>query len=203
MKPSLACSAALAGLILLAAPVSTARAGAALIDLEARKRAALTPAAVDTSPVLFLQRDLSGPRVGFTFAPSDGDVYRTLRDNGMGRVISQFGWHFEHQLAPASGGPQLLTQFVPLFGGVEYGKLVPSLTMAMGMRLPSGVEFGVGPSFTLVNAEGRSGSALVIAVGKTMNYSGVSIPINVALATNQKGVRVTALAGYAIQRAVR
>ena len=164
---------------------------------------ARTAAPAGFTPVHFVERDLSGPRVGFTIAPASDRAYRTLRDHDMGRVVSQFGWHFEHQVAPGGGGPQLVTQFVPLFGGVEYGKLVPSFTAALGVRLPSGAEFGVGPSFTLANAEGRSRSALVLAAGRTIDYGGVNVPLNVAVSLNQDGTRITALVGYAIHRAVR
>jgi hypothetical protein len=206
MRPTNFLGAAIAALSLTAASVTAANAGSAIIDLTARHRAA--PQAIATTadsegPVQFRERDLSGPRVGFTVSPVDDHAYHTLRDNGMGRMVSQFGWHFEHQLVPVGGGPQVFTQVVPLFGGVEYGKLIPTLTLAVGLRLPSGVEFGVGPSFTLVNAEGKSKSGLMLGVGRSIQYSGVSIPLNLAVSTNNEGTRVTLLAGYAIRRATR
>jgi hypothetical protein len=151
-------------------------------------------------PVRFRERDLSGPQLGFTFG--GGSVYRTLRDNGMGPVISQFGWHFERQIVPLGAGPQLVTEAIPLVGGVEYGKLVPSLNLALGVRLPSGLEFGLGPSFSVTGHAGLS-KGLVAAVGKTIDYGGVNIPLNLAVSLNQKGTRVTVLAGYAIRRSSR
>lgn len=183
---------------MLALPPSTAHAVGTLGDTSA------SPARPGTfAPVHFVERDMSGPRVGFTVAPFADGGYRALRDHGMGPVVSQFGWHFEHQVAPGGGGPQFVTQFVPLFGGVEYGKLIPSFTAALGVRLPSGTEFGVGPSFTLVNSEGRAASAIMLAAGRTLDYGGVNVPVNVAVSLNQDGTRVTALVGYAIRRAAR
>ncbi len=154
-------------------------------------------------PVQFRQRDLSGPRVGATFALGDGKLAHELDRKGLGRIVSQFGWHFERQLVPLGGGPQLVTEAIPLVGGVEYGKLVPSLTTAVGVRFASGLEFGMGPSFTLVNTEGKSNIGLVVAVGKSIDYGGVSLPINLAVSSNPQGTRTTLLAGYAIRTASR
>jgi len=147
-------------------------------------------------PQSLIERDLSGPRFGFTVRPDEST-------SEVGRVVSQFGWHFEHQVVPLGGGPQLITEVVPLFGGVEYGKIIPSFTFALGIRTESGMEFGMGPSFTLVNSSGHSGMGLVVAAGKSIDYSGISIPIDLAVSTNPQGTRTTLTAGYAIRRASR
>ncbi len=154
-------------------------------------------------PKDYVERDLSGPRVGFTAAIGDGPVYRTLRENDMGRLVSQFGWQFEHQVVPLGNGPQLITEAIPLFGGVEYGKFIPSLTLALGVRSRDGWEVGMGPSFTAVTASGGSAAGLVFAVGKSLHYGSVAIPLNFAVATNPKGTRFTVLAGYSIPRIAR
>lgn len=46
------------------------------------------------------------------------------------------------QIIPEGDGPQFVIQAVPFIGGVEYGTVIPSLTVAMGIRLPEGIEFG-------------------------------------------------------------
>ena len=90
------------------------------------------------------------------FVPGSGTLADELENQDMGRVISQFGWHFERQVIPQGGGPQFVVEFVPLLAGVEYGKFIPNLTLAMGVRTPGGIEFGMGPnvffSKTLVNS---------------------------------------------------
>jgi predicted metallo-beta-lactamase superfamily hydrolase len=43
-------------------------------------------------------------------------------------------------------------------------------------------------------------SALMIAAGKSFNFGGVSIPLNLALTTNPKGYRISFIFGYAIER---
>ena len=61
----------------------------------------------------------------------------------------------------------------------------------------------MGPSFTLVNTEGHSNVGLVVAVGKTFDYGGVSLPINLAVSSNPQGTRTTLVAGYAIRTSSR
>lgn len=150
--------------------------------------------------VILEHRNLSGPRLGVTYVVGDGELWDDLQDNEMGRLLSQFGWHFEYQVIPQGGGPQFVVQFVPLVAGVEYGKFIPSATLAMGVRFPNGIEFGLGPNVLGVGGEDVVKTALVIGVGKSFNYGGVSIPVNLVLATNPEGNRFSIIFGYAIAR---
>jgi len=154
-----------------------------------------TARVTDDAPVLHL-RNLSGPRIGMTMVLDQKQI-DGLRARGVGPLMSQFGWHFERQVAPLGGGPQFIVEFIPLFGGVEYWELIPSATLAMGVRFPSGAEFGLGPS---VSANAGGSSALVIAAGRTFDYGGVSLPVNVALSTSPHGQRLSLVLGYAIQQ---
>lgn len=184
--------------IITSDPIPSARGDTGVIAAQPAQVSALPP----EPPVLIRERDLSGPRIGLTMA-TGGSTKRDFEGKGLGQVVSQFGWHFEHQVVPLGGGPQLITEVIPLFGGVEYGKLIPTITFAVGIRTGSGMEFGMGPSFTLVNAAGHSAVGLVLAAGKSIDYAGVSIPIDVAVSTNPQGTRTTLTAGYAIRRASR
>lgn len=156
------------------------------------------PARDDDAPVLFKQRNLSGPRIGMT-AVLDQDQIDQMKARGMGPFISQFGWHFERQVVPLGGGPQFVVESVPMVGGVEYGEFIPSITLAMGVRFPSGAEFGLGPSLSANPTHGGS-SSLVIAAGRSFDYGGVSLPVNLALSTNPHGQRLSIVLGYAIQQ---
>lgn len=148
--------------------------------------------------VLLGERNLSGPRLGVTLVPGSSKLVQELKDNNMGSTISQFGWHFEWQIRPDMGGPAFIIETTPLVGGVEYGKFVPSISLLMGVRLPNGVEFGMGPN--AMAGKDEVNSALVLAVGKSFNYSGVSIPLNIAYVTNPDGNRISLMFGYAINR---
>jgi len=149
--------------------------------------------------VSFSHRNLGGPRLGITVIPGDNELTRYLDAHDVGRQLSQFGWHFEYQIIPEGGGPQFVVQMTPLIGGVEYGKVIPGVTLAMGIRFPNGFEFGLGPNIVAGTGE-TSPTSLVVGVGKSFNYGGVSIPLNVAYATNPDGNRVSLIIGYAIDR---
>ena len=148
--------------------------------------------------ILFGERNMGGPRLGVTYVAGSGKLSQDLEENHIGRALSQFGWHFEYQVIPDGGGPSFVIQFVPLVAGVEYGKLIPSATLAMGVRLPEGIEFGLGPN-ALMTDQGVK-SALVMTVGKSFKYGGVSIPLNFVYATNPEGNRFSIIFGYAIRK---
>lgn len=163
--------------------------------------------AQEEKPVEFTERNLSGPRLGLTFFPGgdDSPLIQALESEGIGRVVSQFGWHFEHRITPKSGGPSFVIQWVPLLAGVEYGKFIPSLTLALGIRFPSGYEFGLGPNILLTkalteNAEQTFNTSLVLVFGRSFDFSGVSIPVNLAYVRSPLGERIGIIFGYAIQR---
>ena len=150
------------------------------------------------TPVTFVERNLGGPRFGLTFVPGGGKLSDELKKEGIQSVISQFGWHFEWQVIPDGGGPQFVVELVPLIGGVEYGKFLMSTTLGLGIRMPSGIEFGLGPN--LLFTEGGANPALMATIGKSFNYSGVSIPINLVWVTNPDGNRIGIMIGYAIAK---
>jgi len=142
------------------------------------------------------ERNMGGPRIGITMIPGNTPLAQELRDNKIGRVISQFGWHFEWQVVPSGGGPSFVIQFVPMFGGVEYKTIVPSFTLPMGVRFPDGIEFGLGPNLVITKTGAKT--SLVAALGKSFDYGGVSIPVNLVVATNPDGNRFSIVFGYAI-----
>ncbi len=149
--------------------------------------------------VTFEQVNLSGPRLGITYVPGNGVLSQTLHDKSIGTTLSQFGWQFEYLVVPEGGGPSFVVQFVPLVAAVEYGTLIPSASLALGVRMPSGIEFGLGPNLLVGGSKGIN-TALVVAVGKSFNYGGVSIPLDLVYATNPEGSRISLIFGYAIRK---
>ncbi len=140
---------------------------------------------LDDGPPVY-QYDLSGPRLGVTFAP-DGDSR------------SQFGWHFESQSVPSRDGPRFIVERVLLIGGVERDQFIPSGTLIFGARLPGGLEFGVGPSLTLGGPRGAH-SAVVLAAGHSFRTGGIRIPVHLALALDKDGNnRLSIVTGWALR----
>jgi len=154
----------------------------------------------ESGGVRFERRNLSGPRFGVTYVAGSGELPQELEAKGIGRTLSQFGWHFERQVIPEGGGPQLVVQAVPLVAGVEYGKFIPSVTLALGIRFMNGFELGLGPNLFVTGTSGSdlASTALVAAIGKSIDYGGVSIPLNLAAAKNPDGFRTSIIIGYAI-----
>ncbi len=159
----------------------------------------LAQTSVPDESVVFARRNMGGPRLGVTYVFGDNKLGQSLDRHHMGRQLSQFGWHFEYQVIPDGNGPQFVVQFTPLIAGVEYGKFIPGATVAMGVRFPNGWEFGLGPN-AAVTTDNVSPTSLVVAFGKSLNYGGVSIPLNLVYATNPDGHRISFIIGYAIAK---
>jgi hypothetical protein len=151
----------------------------------------------------FSQRSLAGPRLGFTYVPGGSELGNKLKEHKMGNVLSQFGWHFEYQVSPEGGGPSFVVELVPMIAGVEYGKPIPSASLAMGIRFPGGFEFGLGPNVLVGDKDKPVRTALVVAIGKSFNYGGVSIPLNFVCVTSPEGNRFSIIFGYAITKSVK
>ncbi len=142
------------------------------------------------------QISLSGPRLGVTYVT--GPVGRAkLAEHDLDPLISQFGWHFEQVVRPRSGGPLFVIEEVLLIGAVDQGTAIPSATVLLGIRMPSGFEFGMGPNATPV------GTGLAIGIGKSLQYGGVSLPLNLAVVRSPGALRISFIFGYALQSARR
>jgi hypothetical protein len=134
----------------------------------------------------------AGPRMGVTYVTGPR-AREKLAEYQLDAFMSQFGWHFEQMVFPSAGGPSFVIEEVALIGAVDQGRAIPSLTLLMGVRMPSGLEFGMGPNVT------PAGAALALGVGKSLRYGGVTIPVNLALVRSPGAYRFSFLFGYAIR----
>jgi len=131
---------------------------------------------------------LSGPRTGITVVT--GKVADNLREElDASPIITQFGWQFERQVNSSNGELALLSEFVPLVGGLEQGLFLPSLSWIFGVRGQQGREFGVGANLSV------AGGAYVIAAGVTKRVGNINIPINGSLVLSKGGPRFSILIG--------
>lgn len=132
---------------------------------------------------------LGGPRLGFTLI--SGPQASRLRDEyQVNPFLTQFGWQFETRLFRTAGGFSALAEFIPLVGGLEQGKFLPSLSALVGLRGPKNWEFGVGPNVSL------SGAGLVFAAGTSFHSQGIHFPINLAVVPGNEGTRISLLFGF-------
>jgi hypothetical protein len=133
---------------------------------------------------------LSGPRFGFT-ALSQGVVDKLHeRSIDVRSTITQFGWQFEKEFYSKGGGVAAMNEFVLLFGGLEQGVPLPSLSWMVGLRSPNGAEFGIGPNITPV------GVALAVAGGVTFRSGALNVPMTFAVVPSKVGTRISMLTGF-------
>ncbi|MFD2514015.1 hypothetical protein ACFSRY_09070 [Pontibacter locisalis] len=134
---------------------------------------------------------LSGPRIGFTILSQKySDNIRDEFDTDVNAFMTQFGWQFETRVFTLENGVSGLFEFVPLIGGLEQGKFLPSLSALIGIRGAKGFEFGVGPNVSL------AGAGVVLAVGTNFQSQGVNFPVNFAVAPSKDGARFSVLFGF-------
>lgn len=134
---------------------------------------------------------LGGPRLGFTvLSQKYRDHLVEEYDREVSAFMTQFGWQFETRVFTLDNGTSGLFEFVPLVGGLEQGKFLPSLSALVGIRSAKGLEFGVGPNVTL------GGAGLVLAVGTNFQSQGVNFPVNLAVAPSKDGMRLSLLFGF-------
>ena len=137
--------------------------------------------------------NLAGPRFGFTIL-SDQTIDR-LRDYDVhvGSSISQFGWQFERQFFARADGPTVLSEWVPLIGGLDQGVAIPSLSWLVGIRTREGAEFGIGPNVS------PGGVGLVLSAGVTFRAGVLNVPMNFAVVPSRYGTRVSMLTGFVLR----
>lgn len=132
---------------------------------------------------------LSGPRLGFTVL-TGSLVDKAREEVGVSPFLTQFGWQFETRIFTTENGMSGLAEFIPLVGGLEQGKFLPSLSALIGLRSAKGFEFGVGPNVS------PAGAGLAIAVGTNFQSEGVNFPVNVAVVPSKDGMRFSLLFGF-------
>ena len=132
-------------------------------------------------------RKYGGPRVGFTIV-GDGAFADALETEGKRTVFSQFGWQFEKRLFTLKNGPSGMLEFVPMIGGLDMGKIIPSVSVLLGVRTKKGLEFGAGPNLSIYAGRDKTGMyqvspnlGIVIAMGMSIKYGKIYFPVNLAL----------------------
>ncbi|WP_299986698.1 hypothetical protein [uncultured Pontibacter sp.] len=134
---------------------------------------------------------LGGPRLGFTVLSQKYiDHISNDYDTNVNAFMTQFGWQFETRVFTLENGTSGLFEFVPLIGGLEQGKFLPSLSALVGIRGAKGLEFGLGPNVSL------GGAGIVLAVGTNFQSQGVNFPVNFAVAPSKDGARFSLLFGF-------
>ena len=138
---------------------------------------------------------LSGPRAGITYlTPAVVDQIKEDFNKDINPVISQFGWQFEKRFMSSDTGATAVTEWVVLFGGIDQGVVIPSLTWLVGMRTVGGIELAAGPNLS------PAGTGVAIAAGVTMRVGNLNVPFNAAVVPSANGPRFSFLLGFNSKR---
>ncbi|RSK37341.1 hypothetical protein [Hymenobacter metallilatus] len=132
---------------------------------------------------------LNGPRLGITVL-TGGVAAKADRELNVNPFLTQFGWQFETRIFRMPNGTSGLLEFVPLIGGLEQGKFLPSLNALIGIRGPKGIEFGLGPNVS------PAGAHIALAVGTSFRSNGINFPVNLAVVPGDGGARISLLLGF-------
>lgn len=131
-------------------------------------------------------RKYGGPRVGVTLV-GPGAYRDLLNYEGKRNIYSQFGWQFEKRMFTTKTGISGMVEFVPMIGGIDMGKFIPSISALIGVRTKKGIEVGVGPNaavYGVKNAQGyyktSTSFGIVIAAGMSFKSDKVYFPVNLA-----------------------
>lgn len=135
---------------------------------------------------------LGGPRLGFTVLTAG--AADKAGEHNIKPFLTQFGWQFETRVFRLPNGTAGLVEFVPLIGGLEQNKFVPSLNALVGIRGPKGFEFGLGPNVTPISA------SIALAIGTTYRSHGINFPVNLAVVPGNGGARISLLLGFNSRR---
>lgn len=142
--------------------------------------------AIDEDEFLPEARRYGGPRMGVTLV-GPGVFRDALNAEGKSNLFSQFGWQFEKRLFTTATGISAVVEFVPLIGGIDMGKFIPSASALVGIRTKKGIEFGAGPNASIYGYKDARGNyqtstsfGIVIAAGMSIKSDKVYFPINIA-----------------------
>ena len=139
----------------------------------------------DEDPILEV-RKYGGPRIGMTIA-GDGALSSALEAEGKRNYFTQFGWQFEKRVFTLKNGLSGMFEFVPMIGGLDMGKFIPSASAFIGLRTKEGFELGAGPNLAFFHGKdlegGTSTSAnfgIILATGFSLKAGKVYFPVNLA-----------------------
>jgi hypothetical protein len=121
-----------------------------------------------------------GPRVGFSYVFIDADEYTSelhevsiFNDENYVPFMSQFGISIEQRIRLGTTKSHFAFQEVVVVGGIDQSIAIPSVVLLLGYRSEFGLEFGLGPKWSL------SGFNVVYAAGWTFNYQDVYVPVDI------------------------
>jgi hypothetical protein len=157
------------------------------------RRSSAQSAVGDHAIVIREPDDRSGPRAGVAYLIG-GSVTEERAGKTISPLMSLFGWQIEHAFYAGDNLPMPVTELVLLVGGLEQNRPLPSASWLFGVRVPNGVEVGVGPTIT------GAGTQVALAGGITHQRGEINVPVNLAVVPGRRGASISITGGFNYRR---
>ena len=136
-------------------------------------------------------QSMAGPRIGMTII-SPGETSDELNKyEGNSAFMTQYGWQWESRFV---SGTEItgLVEWVVLLGGMEKGKILPSVSSIVGFRTAEGFEMGMGPNLSL------GGLGMVFGMGMNFKSGELNLPVNFVIVPPKEnsGIAVSVMIGF-------
>ena len=131
-----------------------------------------------------------GPRVGISYSATTTANFNSLiqeyfpaPERSYLPIMSQFGVNFEQRVQLGLTDSHFAFEEVIMLTGLDQSVFIPSVSLLIGFRSKAGLEFGLGPSFSVTYSDSGLNIpvTVVYAVGWTISFSDVYIPINLVI----------------------
>jgi hypothetical protein len=135
----------------------------------------------------------TGPRFGVSFATGrNADILE--HDWDARSAMLQIGWEIEAEFGAGASRVSGVSSLLPLIGGFDHGRLLPSLTWLVGIKTAKGTRICFGPDLSL------TGAGLAVALSTARTSSSLAVPGTVCVVFGENGVRLNLLTGFTTGR---
>ena len=136
-------------------------------------------------------QSMAGPRIGMTIIAA-GETADILNQNdGKSAFTTQYGWQWESRFVSGTEFVGLV-EWVLVAGGMEKGKVLPSISSIVGFRNAEGFEMGMGPNLSM------GGIGMVFGMGMNFKSGELNLPVNIVIVPpkNDSGFAISFMIGF-------
>jgi opacity protein-like surface antigen len=136
-------------------------------------------------------QSMAGPRIGMTII-APGETADILNQNdGKSAFTTQYGWQWESRFVSGTEFVGLV-EWVIVAGGMEKGKVLPSISSIVGFRNAEGFEMGMGPNLSI------GGIGMVFGMGMNFKSGELNLPVNIVIVPpkNDSGFAISFMIGF-------
>ena len=107
------------------------------------------------------------------------------RNKKVSQVVSLFGLGLEQEAVFEGFPHKLFYGVLPYVGGFDQGFYLLGVDLMGGVRLKSGLEFSLGPSYTMIDR------SINLGIGYNLDYGAVQVPFKLTVNQTPRGSRIS------------